>query len=424
MKKHKNLGTFFLILGVCSILILSVTSGSFAKKEEVAPTVSITSPVDGAKIYEDSLNVVVNFGPKEKGKGNVRTIKLKLDGKLVATHDNPAHIKEGTYTFILDITDLLSDGKHTLQALAYQAEERAMLEGSSEIVTFTFISITRQISIMEEICEESQGKGMEAIGWLGADARHKLVEIGKPAIPKILEVVQDKTKDGRMRYLLILEVLPQIKDERTLEPLVAILGDENEQVGLRSVAALALACLKDERSVDPLLRALESEHGEIRESAARVFFGFHHPRAVKPLIEMLRDESAGATAARALGLIGDPRAIEPLIEVVEDHTNSEAVIALGYFSDERSIELLKRILKDDEYKDWRTGIVESLGRLGQVEPLIEALKDKDSLIQVRTARALGEIGDPKAIDPLKELLSKTEDEYVKETVIRALKKLK
>lgn len=76
-----------------------------------------------------------------------------------------------------------------------------------------------------------------------------------------------------------------------------------------------------------------------------------------------------------------------------------------------------------------------LGEIGDpraVDPLIEALKDEYSRVRSSAARALGEIGDPKAVDPLTEALK---DEYltytassgthetVREAASEALKKI-
>lgn len=124
-----------IFLFLCLNLVFS-TNILWAKNPDVAPSVNITSPQDGAIVSEDTLNVVVSYGSKEKGLGNVRYIILKLDGAEFATYQNPANVKEGTHTFTINLKEL-SFGKHTLQAFAYQAEIRAGLEGKSAIVTFT-----------------------------------------------------------------------------------------------------------------------------------------------------------------------------------------------------------------------------------------------------------------------------------------------
>ncbi len=134
VKIFKQIATTFFVL--CLALVVSSNNVSLSKNPDVAPKVSITSPQDGATVSEDTLNVVVSFGPKEKGKGNVRYIELGLDGLLAAEYENPANIKEGTHTFSIDIKDL-SLGEHFLQAFAYLAEKRAGHKGVSEVITFT-----------------------------------------------------------------------------------------------------------------------------------------------------------------------------------------------------------------------------------------------------------------------------------------------
>lgn len=403
MKKYNRLGVFFLILGACSILSLSMTSGAFGKNVEVAPMVNITSPQDGAIIYENSLSVMVNFCPKEKGKGNVRTIELKLDGELVATYNNPAHIKEGTYTFTLDITDL-PDGEHTLQAFAYQAEERAMHEGSSEVVTFTFTTITRVIAEIEEIC--IQAEDMESAGWSSAPYLNELVAIGKPAVPQLLEFVKDKSKDEKARCLAIM-ALDHVKDERAIEPLIYILQDDSESSIIRQVTINALGQIGDPWAVTPLISSLSSPDVEIQRRAAINLGILKDEQAVEALINVLENEDDGLLrqyAAGALGSTGDARAVEPLITAFE----KGAIVpdSLAEIGTERAIEYLigKCNAKPTVH------LVRALGITGDaraVEPLIQALGNEDGLIIRYAARALGEIGDERAVGPLEEALERT-----------------
>ncbi len=132
MKKLIFFGTLFSI----AALALTLTDISFVKSPDVALTVYIRSPKDHTIVVNDTLHVEVRFFSKEKGKANVRYIRLELDGNEVAVYENKANIKEGTHTFQLDIADL-NLGEHTLQAFAYQAEIKAGLEGKSPIVIFT-----------------------------------------------------------------------------------------------------------------------------------------------------------------------------------------------------------------------------------------------------------------------------------------------
>lgn len=73
----------------------------------------------------------------------------------------------------------------------------------------------------------------------------------------------------------------------------------------------------------------------------------------------------------------------------------------------------------------RAGAARALGELGDsraVEPLITALKDENAHVRRRATWALGELGDPRAVEPLRVAL-KDEDETVRADAATALEKL-
>lgn len=87
------------------------------------------------------------------------------------------------------------------------------------------------------------------------------------------------------------------------------------------------------------------------------------------------------TAAAALGELGDPRAVEPLLELLKDH-----------------------------YSIVRCAAIQSLGRLHDrqaIEPLLNHLGHPDEHTRLAVVKALGELGDPRAIPPLCRLLNQT-----------------
>ena len=116
---------------------------------------------------------------------------------------------------------------------------------------------------------------------------------------------------------------------------------------------------------------------------------------VEGLISALKDKDPNVRgdAAEALGKIGDSRAVEPLIEVLNDIVEFIAI--------------------------------DSLRKIGEpaVEPLIKALKNKDTLIRSGAVRALGELRDKRAVEPLTEAL-KYGDMFVRSAAVGALEKLK
>jgi HEAT repeat protein len=86
----------------------------------------------------------------------------------------------------------------------------------------------------------------------------------------------------------------------------------------------------------------------------------------------------------------------------DDWTAWAAARALGEIGDTRAVEPLIAALKDSNASG-RKGAVAALGKIGDaraVEPLIAALADSHEVVQMLAADALGDIGDARAVKPL------------------------
>jgi hypothetical protein len=107
--------------------------------------------------------------------------------------------------------------------------------------------------------------------------------------------------------------LGELRDNRAVEPLLALLSDSDTEV--RGAIPEALARLKDDRAIDPLLAALSDPEGKVRESTARALGELRGNRAVEPLLVALSDPEGKVreSAAQALGRLGDSRAVVPLL---------------------------------------------------------------------------------------------------------------
>jgi HEAT repeat protein len=190
--------------------------------------------------------------------------------------------------------------------------------------------------------------------------------------------------------------LGYIGDHRAKEPLIAALKDESQRV--RSSAATALSKLGDHRAIKPLIVLLKDGNLQIRSSSATALGRLGDPRAVEPLIDALKDENwqVRISSVNALGKLRDPRAVEPLITLLKDPTWNarmevvEALVDIGYSPLEALILLLK-----DENQQVRRNAVYTLGKIADprtVEPLIGALKDESSLVRKAAAEALDKLG--------------------------------
>ncbi|NYZ78316.1 HEAT repeat domain-containing protein [Candidatus Micrarchaeota archaeon] len=182
---------------------------------------------------------------------------------------------------------------------------------------------------------------------------------------KVWEHVQN-LKHGNWRARLnSVEALGQIRHESAVEPLTQALKDEDWQV--EKAAAEALVKIGEPAASHLIQTLLKDGQWQVREAAARVLGKIKHESAVEPLAEALKDEDwrVKEAATRALGQMGEP-ALPYLIQTLK-HKNrdvrSSAAIALG-----------------------------EIKRESAVEPLAEALKDKDEWVRKTAVRALEKIG--------------------------------
>jgi hypothetical protein len=119
-----------------------------------------------------------------------------------------------------------------------------------------------------------------------------------------------------------------------VEEIIAVLQDRDLHKADRIAAALALGVLKDEKAIEPLVAVLGSRDPGGSAANALQEIG---PAAVGALVNTLGNKSwlARKRAAWALGEIGDMRAAEPLIDALDDEKRevreavTKALQALG-----------------------------------------------------------------------------------------------
>ncbi len=133
-------------------------------------------------------------------------------------------------------------------------------------------------------------------------------------------------------------------------------------------------------------------------------------KLIKDLIKQLRDadKKKRQDAAEELGKSSNRAAVKPLIKALKDadpHVRWRAAAALGKLRDESAVEEIKRLLNDP--KDFvREYAVESLGTIGDLRAvdtlMSKGLRDKNNAVKLKVVKALVILGDPKAIEPIRE----------------------
>lgn len=261
------------------------------------------------------------------------------------------------------------------------------------------------------------------------EAAKALAELGDPnTLEELLVAIEDDYWAVRAQ---VGWALAKIGGDKALEGIIRLFGDSMMEVQTESVKA---AVSMGKSVVPSLIPCLKDERWRVREQAAKALGDLKDPQAVQGLIIACRDRDGAvkSAAAEALGKIGDPKAIPALIKLFKDTSKivrETAGTALTYIG-EPSVDALLECLKDPHFVV-RCHAVRSLGgmttdyQIGRawvkeprvVEALIKCLKDPDRAVREDSTIALGNIGDPGAVEGLIEAMK---DGAVKRHAIASL----
>jgi HEAT repeat protein/MFS family permease len=138
-----------------------------------------------------------------------------------------------------------------------------------------------------------------------------------------------------------------------------------------------------------------------------------------------RSARASALAARSLGGSRARLASEDLLARLDDPSvvvRDEAINALGEIGDPAAVDPLLERLEHPEAHSV-PAIIRSLGLIGDSKalwPLVGLLADDDIHVRAAAARALGELGDRRAVAALKELIQREGSQLVLANAVEAL----
>ncbi|HHN46621.1 MAG TPA: HEAT repeat domain-containing protein [Planctomycetes bacterium] len=213
----------------------------------------------------------------------------------------------------------------------------------------------------------------------------KLKAYGADAVPIL---VRQLTSLDNVIRAGVAEALGEISDVSSRSSLIDVLNDDHPPV--RAKSARAVANMADEETVGRLLRWV-SMPGRRRDGAALALGYLREKKAIAPLTTLMNDHLAAeddrASAAFALGLIGDVSSLQKLIDVLlatpSDRireTTADAIGRIGpyYGKDERETAAKALTRAYDRYPQSRAVVARVLGdfRLSPViETLIEGLQD-------------------------------------------------
>ncbi len=266
-------------------------------------------------------------------------------------------------------------------------------------------AVTEQIAALKD---QDWAIREEAAGLLGTfkDPR---------AVIPLVSLLRDRDRSVREAAIEALRVIGA--------PAVEVLGaclDETD-LSVQEAAAAILATIADERVLAPLVQALRSSDWIVRMHAAKSLSRIQHAGTVEPLIPLLQDKvkAVREETTAALAAIGDA-AIPSLVDALQHETwlvRLHAVESLGKTRSRQAVEPLLSVMFNDRDSAVREDAVRALGEIGDpraVEHLITAMREPG--LRTLAVETLGRIGDPRAVPALVDVLTGTSPPEATRTV--------
>jgi HEAT repeat protein len=253
--------------------------------------------------------------------------------------------------------------------------------------------------------ERAEALGQLALSRLGdpepADRAFAVELVGRLGLPGTVDALGLALRDPAVAVRRIAaRSLAGVERLESIPALGAGLSDPDPSV--RIEVARALALIDDDEVSRVLIEALRDPDVAVRDVAGDALVQRSSPAVTRELGRALAATETRTAAAEVLSRMG-PMAVEPLIDVLPtDDPDLRAAVGRvvdGLVGREPFLVQLGSLELEE-----RRRAVEALGAMGgppAVDGLARTLSDPDSSIRVRTLSLLGELGDPRAFEPVK-----------------------
>jgi eukaryotic-like serine/threonine-protein kinase len=226
--------------------------------------------------------------------------------------------------------------------------------------------------------------------------------------------------------LHIINVLARFNLPKVQQAVQTQLKDSSKFI--RSAALSALAKMDGPFDMPLIVGMLRDPEIEVQNKAVDVVVKANHPETVKYLVDVLKDENeyARRAAVEVLNVVGTSKSVKYLLEVIADSdwwVRTRAADALGKIGGPRVVDAVLALIKD-ENQDIRRAAIEILNQTKDeraVAQLIDATRDPDWWVSERAVDALAEIGSSKALPRFIDMLQGEAKSLP--TVIRAIGKI-
>lgn len=247
-----------------------------------------------------------------------------------------------------------------------------------------------------------------------------LVRLGNGGSHELLiDSLSDPSTDVRAEALAAIIGRPDAMD---IDAVGARVRDPHAQV--RALAVSALASVDDDRSLPYLLDASQDPVEEVRSSARGVILERRSSSVAQMLINALGTPNLRRTSAELLTQMGEVATDALVGALVGADPDLKRIIGETLSSSGAAENLIKELSGRSVAQ--RERAIDALGAMRAphaVDALIARLEDPDGTVRSKAAEVLGDLGDVRAVEPLKRVFVADPDMDVVAATERSLRKL-
>jgi HEAT repeat protein len=190
-----------------------------------------------------------------------------------------------------------------------------------------------------------------------------------------------------------------------VDDLITQLKDPDPLVQCQAIEQLGQ--LKDKRATEPLIALITGTPTENSKTTPSSPSPTAPADPAAEKVEQAKRACAGGDKHIAPTMTTDPATLKQLIAKMRtsrDFTGkTQAAEDLGKTKDKRAVDVLLQVLREQDFGQLHSKVIEALGNIGDtkaVPALIKRLQSSDNFSGKAVAIALGKIGDPRATEPL------------------------
>ncbi|WKZ35369.1 MAG: HEAT repeat domain-containing protein [Anaerolineales bacterium] len=263
---------------------------------------------------------------------------------------------------------------------------------------------------MDWFTNPGQNEAKRLISKLGDSSKRErvagdLILLGAEAVPLLIDALQTQDLNLLPVYQHILARIPS-----ALPALTRTLASAHPLVRGRTAEIFSIT--RDKNAIPALLEALKGEYFTVRSRAALALGNIGDAGVIPALFTLLKDreDEVRIAACTAIGQFRDPSTFDEITNILLDDMKIEvrqaAAKALGETKHPAAIPFLMEALRDSywwyEKEEAALVLLSAIENMGAavVEPLIDALGDKEVTVRKFAAMVLGNLRDIRALEEL------------------------